>query len=464
MVGNDASLSLVWRPRASAGDEVGVAAHDNLSMPPRMRPVPTPAVDSHVILVALGSSGDVHPFLGLGRELRRRGHRVTLLAAGWFRDVAEKAGLDFVDPRPDLDFVESIQDERIWHPLKGTPVILDLFVRPLLEPVYRIIERDFAADSAAGGKTIVVASTLAFGARVAQERLGVPVVSIHLSPMILRSIDEAPRLPGMVVHRGPRWLRRVQWNLADRLLIDPFIGRWLNPFRGSLGLPPARGLFRDWIHSPLLTLGLFPDWFATPQPEWPAQLRLTGFPLYSEEGVSDADGDVVAWLAAGTAPILFTPGSANLHGSEFFTAAADACRRLGRRGLLLTRFPDQIPEALPPGVRHVGFVPFRWLVPRSAALVHHGGIGTLSQGLAGGVPQVIMPMGFDQFDNAARIKSLGVGASLARSRFRGPELAAVLGPLLADAEVATRCRAIAARFDGVDALADAADEIEAAAR
>ena len=289
-------------------------------------------------------------------------------------------------------------------------------------------------------------------------------MSVHLSPVILRSIDEAPRLPGVFVHRGPRWFRRLQWNLADRLLIDPFIGRWLNPFRASLGLPPARGLFRDWIHSPLLTLGLFPDWFARPQPEWPVQLRLTGFPLYSEEGVSDADARFVEWLEQGTAPILFTPGSANLHGSEFFTAAADACRRLGRRGLLLTRFPDQIPSALPDGVRHVEFVPFRWLVPRSAALVHHGGIGTLSQGLAGGVPQVVMPMGFDQFDNAARIERLGVGLALARKAFRGPALAGLLGKLLSDQGVADRCRAVADRFAGVDALAAAADESEAAAR
>ena len=105
---------------------------------------------SHAVLVALGSSGDVHPFLGLGRELRRRGHRVTLVAAGWFRQVAEGAGLEFVDPLPDLDFVASIRDERIWDPLRGTPVILERFVRPLLEPVYRLIERTSAADAAAG--------------------------------------------------------------------------------------------------------------------------------------------------------------------------------------------------------------------------------------------------------------------------------------------------------------------------
>ena len=418
---------------------------------------------SHAVLVALGSSGDVHPFLGLGRELRRRGHRVTLVAAGWFRQVAEGAGLEFVDPLPDLDFVASIRDERIWDPLRGTPVILERFVRPLLEPVYRLIERTSAADAAAGWSTVVAASSLAFGARVAQEHLGVPLVTVHLSPSLFRGIDDAPRVPGLFVHRGPRWLRRLQWNLADRFLIDPLIGAWLNSFRAGLGLPAARGLCREWMHSPRCTLGLFPAWFAAPEPEWPAQARLTGFPLYSEEGVSDPDERTRAWLAEGPPPILFTPGSANLHGREFFVAAAEACGRLGVRGLLLTRFPEQVPTDLPAGVRHVDFVPFRWLVPRAAALVHHGGIGTLSQGLAGGVPQVVMPMGFDQFDNAARLERLGVGRAIPRRGFRGATLADVLDASLGDAAMAARCREVAGRFAGSDGIGAATDVVETVA-
>ncbi len=421
-------------------------------MPPSSPPV-------HVILVGLGSAGDVHPFMGLGREMRRRGHRVTLLAAGWFRDLAERAGLEFVDPCPELDFAAAIRDPRIWHAAQGSPVILDLFVRPLLEPVYRSIELLNATQSD-GGRMIVVASSLALGARVAQERLGIPLVTAHLSPALFRGLAEGPRIPLLMVHCGPTWWRRAQWALADKLLIDPVIGRWLNPFRKRLGLPSVQGIFRDWIHSPLRTIGMFPEWFAPPQAEWPRQLRLTGFPLYSEEGVSEPD-DALRRSVEDEPPLLFTPGSANIYGGDFFAAAADACRRLGRRGLLLTRFPEQVPQRLPDGVRHVDFIPFRWLVPRSAALIHHGGIGTLSQGLAGGVPQVIMPMGFDQFDNAARIERLGVGRGLGRQVFRGERLAAVLRELLDDQTVSRRCQEIAKRLEGTDGLAVAADEVEA---
>jgi len=88
----------------------------------------------HVILCALGSSGDVHPFVGLGRALRRRGSRVTVITAGYFRSLVEQAGLEFVDPLPEMDFREMIRNPRIWHPLRGTRTIIDLAVRPLLEP------------------------------------------------------------------------------------------------------------------------------------------------------------------------------------------------------------------------------------------------------------------------------------------------------------------------------------------
>jgi UDP:flavonoid glycosyltransferase YjiC (YdhE family) len=411
----------------------------------------------HVILCAIGSSGDVHPFVGLGRALRRRGYRVTLVTAGYFRSLVEQAGLEFVDPLPQVDFREMIRNPQIWHPLRGPRTIIDLAVRPLLEPVYRSI-----LDHQTPGHTLVCGSSLAFGARVAQEAEDIPLVSVHLSPALFRSDFEGPKVPGLCVHRGPAWFRRLQWWLVDTLAADRMICPWLNEFRGRFGLPPVRRVTRDWMHSPLRLIAMFPEWFAQRQPDWPPQTRLTGFPLYSEEGVAEPSPDVVRFIDAGPPPLVFTPGSANVFGRDFFAAAADACQRLGRRGLLLTRFPEQVPTALPAGVMHVDFVPFRWLLSRSALLVHHGGIGSMSQALSAGVPQVIMQMGFDQFDNAARVERLGVGSSLSPQRFRGPALAGAIRHLLEDASVAGRCREIATRLADADGLERACDELEAA--
>lgn len=410
----------------------------------------------HYLLCAVGSSGDVHPFVGLGRRLQQRGHRVTLVTAGYFRKLADASGFGFYDTMPEVDFHELVNDPDLWHPTKGTKRVMQLAVRKNLEPVYRAIEQLYVP-----GSTCVVASSLAFGARVAQEKLDVPLVSVHLSPVLFRSEFEGPRLPRLALHLGPRWFKRFQWYIADRFAIDPIICPWLNAFRSQLGLPPANGIFRDWWHSPRRVLAMFPEWFAAKQPDWPAQTVLTGFPLYSEEGVTPMSAELDEFLRIGPPPIAFTPGSANIFGGKFFEAAAQACKILGKRGVLLTRFAEQVPKSLPENVRHFDFAPFKQLLPRCEALVHHGGIGSLSQAMLAGIPQVIMPMGFDQIDNAHRVKRLKAGDSLFPSQFEGSRLASTLSNLLGNPQTAAACKQLANRISQVDSLGLACDAIEA---
>jgi UDP:flavonoid glycosyltransferase YjiC (YdhE family) len=170
------------------------------------------------------------------------------------------------------------------------------------------------------------------------------------------------------------------------------------------------------------------------------------------------------FLAAGSAPVAFSPGSANNEAHHFFEAAVDACQRLGRRGILLTKYDHQLPPKLPESVYHVGFVPMSQLLPQTAALVHHGGIGSCSQGFAAGVPQVVRPMSYDQFDNSRRVVRLGVGSEISVRRFTGARVADALAALLASPTVASRCRDLAGRCNGSAALSAACDALEELAK
>ena len=147
-------------------------------------------------------------------------------------------------------------------------------------------------------------------------------------------------------------------------------------------------------------------------------------------------------------------------GQSFFAASAGACRMLKRRGILLSRHRDHIPRDLPPGVIHVDYAPFSQLLPRCAALVHHGGIGTTAQALAAGVPQLVMPLAHDQFDTAMRVRRLGVGSSIPVKRYNAPRVARELAELLGSSQVRERCRAVAAKFEGADPLAETCELIE----
>jgi UDP:flavonoid glycosyltransferase YjiC (YdhE family) len=408
-----------------------------------------------VLLTPFGSHGDVHPFLALGTELVRRGHEVQVITNGHFRGLVEQAGLGFAEAGTAEYYREVIDNPDVWHPRRGAALFFAYLVGPLLRRVYEVL-----AERYEPGRTVLVSPPQALAARLAQEKLGAPLVTVHIAPASLRSSVAPPVLPGVFLPQwAPRWAHRFVFWVGDRFIVDPVVNGPLNAFRAELGLPPVRRIMKGWWNSPQRIVGLFPAWFAPPPPDWPAQLRLTGFPLFDERRLRAPPAELEAFLAAGTPPLVFTPGSAMLYGQAFFEAALEACRRLGRRGLLLTGHAGHLPPSLPESVRHFDYVPFSQVFPRAAAVVHHGGIGTTAQGLAAGVPQMVMPMNFDQADNAARVIRLGVGDALGPRRFTDARLARRLEKLLRP-EVRGRCQEVVTRFRGTDAVGQACDLIE----
>ena len=125
----------------------------------------------------------------------------------------------------------------------------------------------------------------------------------------------------------------------------------------------------------------------------------------------------------------------------------------------MTRFSEQIPDPLPDWARHFAYLPFSSVLNRCSAFVHHGGIGSLSQGLRAGVPQLIRPMAFDQFDNGRRAADLNVARVLSVRRYRPAKVAQMLDELGADS-IGVACRDVAARFDDSDPLDSAACCVE----
>ena len=403
----------------------------------------------NALLIAIGSHGDVHPFLGIGSALRARGHDVTVVTNSHFEPLVRKVGLGFASVGTAEEYRTLAANPDLWHPTRGFQYLMEKTLL-LVRPVYDAIVERYVP-----GETVVAASTLAFGARVAQDERGIPTASIHLQPSILRTVYDTPRIAGSPMRAWqPRWLKRAIWKFADVAFIDRILGGGINAFRAEKKLAPVKGVMDRWWNSPQRVIGLFPEWFGPRQPDWPAQLRLTGFPLYDERDVQPLGEDLLKFLDAGDKPIAFTPGSAMWHARPFFDAAAEACRVLGRRGVLLTRHKADVPPSLPPGVIHVDFAPFSQLLPRCAAVVHHGGVGTLSQGLHAGVPHLVAAMAHDQPDNAERLERLGVGRWVWWDRLTGKRAAEKLRELLESDDVARACREVRARFDGARPLED----------
>jgi len=410
----------------------------------------------HHLLVTLGSHGDVHPFVGLGMRLRQRGHRVTLAANRVFQPVVEKAGLEFAELGTEDDFHAALHHPDLWHPRKGFRAVFEFSVQPMMRPAFELIQR-FAAE----GDLVVTAHAIAFGARIAQEKLGVPLASVHLAPCVMRGAYCPPKLtPSNFMNYLPAWMNRCLFRIVDGLVIDPLLAKPINVFRAELGLPPVKRIIDEWWMSPQRVIGLFPDWFAPPQVDWPPQLRLTGFPLFDERTHHELATELKDFLAVGPPPVVFTFGSAMTQAADQFAASIAACQQSGRRGLLLARHSDQLPSSLPPGILHVPYAPFSELLPHCAVLVHHGGIGTTAQALAAGVPQLVVPFAHDQFDNAERVKRLGCGIELSQSKYQPRLIAKTLEQLIGDPAISSQCQTIAQRMRQDDPVDTACDWIE----
>jgi rhamnosyltransferase subunit B len=412
-----------------------------------------------VLVIPVGSSGDVHPLLGLALKLRERGHDIVFITNGHFEPLVRQAGLAFEPLGSAEEYQRAINDPDIWHPTRGTKKVLEWSMVGLMRPSYELIKKHNQP-----GETLILSAAICLGARVAHDKLKIPLVTTQLQPMAIISSEKPPQLP-VVPPWAPKWMRRFMFWVGDHAVINPIILPPLNQFLRELGLAPVKGhIFSEYINSPQLVLGLFPDWFGDPASDWPKQLRMPGFPLYDEKGFTKTSAELEAFLFAGEPPIVFTPGSAMRQGLPFFSAAAEACKRICRRGLLLSRYPENIPANLPQGVRHFSYAPFSEVLPRCAALVHHGGIGSMAQGFAAGIPQLIMPMAHDQPDNAARIRRLGAGLSIERKHFTAPKVAELLKQLLEVPAFAQRAKALAKKFEGAQPIEKACDHIEELAR
>ena len=411
----------------------------------------------HYLVMPLGSAGDVHPFVGLALELKKRGHEVTLSTNGYFAELAKKFGLDFIEIGTESVFHAGIQSPELWHPYRSFPYLYRNMIEPTIRPQFEIVSQESAKRP-----TTVLSNCLGFGALNAQDKLGVKVVTVHLQPVMLWSKTCPPRMPGLF---GPNWLQQRIYNLAQRMVIDPVVRPSLNAYRVELGLGPVKHVMQ-WWHSKTLLLCLFPDWFCPSQADWPGPCSQVDFPLWDERENgqdtfnAETQKSLEPFLDCGSKPIAFTPGSANLFGKEFFQIAVRACELIDRRAVLLTRFAEQIPRSLPKSILHVPFAPLSLLLPRCSAFVHHGGIGSASQAMAAGIPHLIRPQAHDQFDNAARIVKLGIGDCLKPGRFTPKALARKLRTMLESEPMADQCKFVAEKMNHHCGLKQAADVLE----
>lgn len=203
----------------------------------------------------------------------------------------------------------------------------------------------------------------------------------------------------------------------------------LNGMRRYRKLKPINEYSADVVFSKKsLQIGLFPGWFGQPVSDWPDNINLTGFPLF-DEIKHEARNDIEEFIQKQGKPILFTFGTGIFNARELFEIGLEACEKIGCPGLFVG---GGIDEEFIDSDRHmhVDYVDFESVFPECLAVVHHGGIGTMAQAIRAGVPQLIRPQAFDQFDNADKVLHLALGLHIMSEKFDVKKVAHSLNVLI----------------------------------
>jgi rhamnosyltransferase subunit B len=413
-----------------------------------------------ILITTMGSLGDLHPVLALAIELQRRGHSLTIAATPFYREKVEKYGIACLPLRPDFDPTSGGMIARCQNVRRGPEILIRELILPHLQDTYT----DLLA--AARQTDLMVAGELVFAAPLVAEKLNLRWASATLSPTSFLSAHDpsvlTPMPELMLLRKAGLGINRAILNLS-RVILQSW-WRPIRELRRAGGLSPGRDPLMDDKFAPELGLALFSRWMAQPQPDWPPQVIQPGFVFFDRRHVHDEEEKKAAsFLDAPDLrtdpPIVFTQGSTAVHfPGEFYKVSVEAAQRIGRRAILIGANPDDVPASA--GLLAVRYAPYSEVFPRAVVIVHQGGSGTTGQAMHAGRPQLFVPFGWDQPDNAARMVRLGTALSLSRKRYSPARAASALQRLISEPHFQERAAFVQKEMQAEDGLSSACNALE----
>lgn len=416
------------------------------------------ASSKRIIISTFGSLGDIHPYMAIAMELQARGHEAVIATMEFYREKILGAGLQFAPVRPDIPGPSEQNSElinRIMNPLTGPKFLMEEVIFPAL--------RDSYADlvQVSEGADLLVTHPAAPAGPLVGRKTGIPWISTVLAPLSFFSAYDPPVPPAF------QWVNKLQvfgpgfMKLILSLMKQAYGADTFTELRNELSIPDYGNPIFEGQHSPKLILALFSKLFGRPQPDWPKQTRTTGFCFYDGRNERPMPVEVTAFLDSGPPPIVFTLGSSAVWvARDFFKQSIEAAHRLRRRAILLIGDPGNLNAELPDDMIAADYAPYQMLLPRACAVVHHGGVGTTAQGLLAGVPTLIVPFAFDQFDNADHARRMGTSLTLYRKHYNATAAAKELGELLSKEGYAESAKQVSEHLKHENGAGQAADLIE----
>ncbi|CAK9264909.1 unnamed protein product [Sphagnum jensenii] len=362
-----------------------------------------------IVMLIVGTRGDVQPFIAIGKRLQEHGHQVRLASHANFRDFVRKEGLEF-------------------YPLGGDPKILAEYMvknkgflpsghseiatqrKQIKSIVYSLLPACTEPDLDSGlpfHPHAIIANPPAYG-------------HVHVAEYLKLPLHILFTMPWTPTSAFPHPLSRVKQQAGYRLsyqVVDSLI--WLgirdiiNGYRKKqLKLRPISYLSGSQGSINQLPTGYIWSPHLVPKPkDWGPLVDVVGFCFLNlAKGYKPPD-DMVKWLGAGKPPIYIGFGSLPIEDPEGMTKIiVEALEKTGQRGIIGKGWGEigNMPVT-PDFVYLVSDCPHDWLFPQCAAVIHHGGAGTTAAGLKAACPTAIIPFFGDQPFWGERVSEKGVG-------------------------------------------------------
>ncbi|MBN1568256.1 MAG: glycosyltransferase family 1 protein [Acidobacteria bacterium] len=369
-----------------------------------------------ILIVTIGTQGDVQPYIALGRALMESGHEITICTCAHYEPFIREYGLDYAYFNNDfIDFMHTPEGKIILGNA-GSAWETVVTVVPMMPKILHLAEQqitDIWEACKESAPDLILYHMKAPGVPDFAEKLGVPCMLAFWLPLHVPTTRfSAMGFPNLPL--GP-WYRRLTYQFTKMVGIMTS-GRMIRKWRAQHGLDPRSPGLRMRLPDgrPIPVLYGFSRHMIPPPQDWPDTATVTGFWFLDQDERWHPPKSLSEFLSRGERPMYFGFGS--IFGRDPKNATRiilEAVRRTGTRAILAQGWGGIEPAASEnaESVMFIESAPHNWLFPQVSAVAHHGGCGTTAAGLRAGKPSIICPFFGDQFFWGRHVERLGVGPS-----------------------------------------------------
>lgn len=412
----------------------------------------------HLSIVAVGSRGDVQPYLALGLGLQQAGYQVQFCADKLFSDLVKSTGMPYA---PITAAPSDLMQENLSK--QGGPLKLMGWLESHFKPMARAFFSDL--ENVTRNTDAILYSTLAFAGYHVAARQNIPALALYTVPITPTQSFQSPSFP-----LAPAWMpfkrsyNYWSFRLSNQLfiyMIRPVVNECRRDILGLKPLPSSFYRRLDLSHQPIV-YGFSPNLLPRPD-DWGDWLQVTGYWFFDHSPTWQPPEELVRFLENGKPPVYVGFGSMVDEQMQRATRIVlGALQRTGQRGLLFGGWGGLGKGELPNTILRVDAIPHDWLFPRMAAVVHHGGAGTTATGLRAGKPTVAVPFFADQPFWGDRIYRLGAGPKpIPFTRLSVEKLAEAIDLVVNDQSLHRYAEALAVKLQAEDGVGKAVHFIQA---